>query len=74
MKNTFWTNERKPQEKDIYYFSGVDPKFSQMEWDLIWGDGGFVTSYVCDSISFSKKPTGELWLIVKLEVDTVVQN
>lgn len=54
----FNSNERQPREEDISYFSGVDPKFSQMEWDLMWGERGFVTSYVRDSTSFSKTPPG----------------
>lgn len=59
LETTFWTeNERQLQEEDIWCFSGVDPKFSQMEWDLMWGDGGFVTGYVHDSTSFSKTLLG----------------
>lgn len=42
-------DERQPRQEGIYYFSGVDPKFWQTEWDLMWGDGGFVTGDVRDS-------------------------
>lgn len=56
-ENTFWTKWKALWEEGIYYFSRVDLlKFLQTEWDLMLGDGGFVTSYVYDSFFPFLKP------------------